>query len=229
MTRCLFWGLFENYLEQIARPDKPVPPDIGIVRAMMLWPDDMEMREQSATRAFFDYLDDLGDAPSDVKNFAYKLARSAIGALELEKREDERIPRGLFVGSVLYSMATCDNDENFNFNYHVENCNKLFLQKKNHAGKRLYRFSKKTFDNELWPTFRSVAQYWATSFKILKIDNGDEFPCALDNLQDFLAFSEYIRAKAEIRRPFKSPSTILRPGEALTIPSKFVTKTFLPS
>lgn len=228
MTERLQWSTFEDYLAQMAKPDKPSSLDLGIVRALMIWPDDVAMREQSAMRVCFDCLDDLGDAPSDVQNMGYKLARNALGASEMEKLEDERIPRGLFVGSVLYSMTMFDNDGNCNFQYHVNNCNKLFLRKKNSSGKRVYRFSKKTFDNVLWPTFRSVSQYWAASYASLQIDNGDKVPCALDKLQDFLALAEYIRVEAEARRPFKSPSAILRPGEALTLPSQFVTKRFVP-
>ena len=228
MTEQLTWGAFEDYLSQIAKPDKPLPPDRGIVRALMLWPDDMGMREESATRAFLDYLADMGDAPLDVINFGYKVARNAIGAIELEKAEDERIVRGLFVGSVLYSMIVCVEDENFKFDYHVNNCNKLFLDEKNKAGKRIYRYSKKTFDNNLWPTFRAVSHYWAASYKHIKIDNDDEVPCAVDNLQQFLAFAEFIRGKAEGRRPFKSPSAILRRGEAHRLPPEFVTLRFVP-
>jgi hypothetical protein len=143
MTARLSWVAFEDYLSQIAKPDKPLPPDRGIVRALMLWPDDIGRREQSATRAFLNYLDDIGDAPSDVKNFAYKIARNAVGAIELEKAEDERVRRGLFVGSVLYSMTVCVEDVDFNFGFHVNRCNRLFLDEKNVSGKQIYRFTKK--------------------------------------------------------------------------------------
>jgi hypothetical protein len=229
MTEHISWADFEEYLARIAQPANPRPPDLGIVRALMLWPDNITMREHSATRAFFDYLDDLADAPSDVKNFAYRLARGAFGAAELEKAEDERIPRGLLVGSVLYSMTTCNGGENFNFTYHINKCNQLFLRERNERGKNVYRYSKKTFDNDLWPTFRSVSHYLAASYKHLKVDGEDEFPCALDKIQEFLALANFIRAEAEARRPFKSPSPILRAGEALSLPAEFVRMSFVPS
>lgn len=223
----LSWDDFENYLSQMAKPEKPVPPDLGIVRALMLWPDDVEMREQSATRAFLDYFGDVNDASPDVKNSAYQVARSAIGAKELEKAEDDRVPRGLFVGSILFSMINCVEEKNFSFAYHVGNCNKLFLKQKNKTGKSVYRFSKKTFDNDMWPTFRAVSHYWAASYQHIKISN-EEFPCAIENLQRFLALAEFIRGNAESRRPFKSPSAILRTGEALRLPLAFTTLRLTP-
>jgi hypothetical protein len=226
MTLDLQWTDFENYLKERANPAKPVPPDRGILFALMLWPDDITMRVQSANRAFLNYYDDLTNAPIDVINFGYQVARDSVGAAELEKAEEERAVRGLFVGSVLHSMTTCEKDSIVNFAHHVNKCNRGFLAVRNDKGKNQYRFSKKTFDNDLWPTFRRVSHYWAAAYKHLQIDLEDELPCALDKLQMFLAYAGFIRAEAEVRRPFKSPSTLLRAGEALMLPWEYARNIF---
>jgi hypothetical protein len=80
------------------------------------------------------------------------------------------------------------------------------------------RVSLKTFQNQIWPTFRCVAHFWAASFKVMKFD-GQPFPCHVARLHEFLADAEAYRLMGETLRTKQSPSTVLNPGETIKLPT----------
>ena len=83
------------------------------------------------------------------------------------------------------------------------------------------RVSVKTFQNQIWPTFRCVAHLWAASYKAMAFE-GQRFPCDVTKLRQFLADAEAYRLKGKGLRTKHSPSTILNPDETMKLPAGFM-------
>ena len=81
------------------------------------------------------------------------------------------------------------------------------------------RLSQKTIDNTVWPSYRSVVHFWAAYLQRSQETDSATFPCRGRDLSLFLAVAEVYRRRGEtIRSTPKSPSTVLRPGDAVMIP-----------
>jgi len=79
--------------------------------------------------------------------------------------------------------------------------------------------SRKTIDNEIWPTYRSVAPLWAAHLAMTAANLRGPFPCSPDELGVFLAVAEDYRKRGEAGKVPCSPQpTILRPGETVSAP-----------
>jgi hypothetical protein len=76
------------------------------------------------------------------------------------------------------------------------------------------RISFKTISATIWPSYRRVAHYWAAYLH----RGAGEFPCQLDDLDNFLALAEAFRSAGEGTRTHQSPTSLLRRGEAFRFP-----------
>ena len=82
-----------------------------------------------------------------------------------------------------------------------------------------FRFSLSTVENTIWPHYRVVANLWSAHIAQVIRRQDTAFPCRLELVLEFLAYSEYFRLKGEKLRPKQSPSgTVLKPGLALAVP-----------
>lgn len=90
--------------------------------------------------------------------------------------------------------------------------------KKNSSGGFL-RITPGSFNNEIWPKFKSAAHFWAASVAINTLDNiGGAFPCRPDELGRFLSDAEAYRIAGETTRTKQAATTILDPGVTIRLP-----------
>jgi hypothetical protein len=102
------------------------------------------------------------------------------------------------------------------------------------------RLSKKTLDNEIWRTFRSVAPFWGAA-RIIADETAlasgtpdgrtgfgpmcGPFPCGVENFVRFLAYADALRQRGECHRQRQSRwPQLLAPAEMVRIPDRLSLK-----
>jgi hypothetical protein len=197
----------------------PTRLDIAVIEAAMLWPDDPEMQDNAIRSAFVELSYSIVDQLSpQQKSEVISVAREALPIRTLMAEvKKSRFIKGVIVGSVLHGILVklSLDPENASKKSIITACIAPFQETKNSG---YLRISEKTFDNDVWPRFKSVAHFWAAAFKAQKFDGGRAFPCDLANLAAFLSDAEFYRLEGERARTWKAKEPILREGDAIMLP-----------
>ncbi len=212
------WVFFAKYLKNCTRLAEPTKFDVALIEAIMLWPDDENWRGRAALSSYIEYAGDVAAvSPRPIDRLVHqKMARRAfpIEAVQEEVKK-ERFVRGTIAGkfllkSVIKTLLKEDNQKQSMASI-ARDCLGPFLK----AG---YRVQMKTWDNEIWPTFRPVAHFWAASIMLKTKNTSTPFPCDYHQFAEFLADAEFFRVEGERLRTPNSPTKVLRYGEAFTLP-----------
>jgi hypothetical protein len=211
------WAEFEAVLENETDLGNPTRFDVALVEAIMLWSDEEGRRVRAALASFVEFAsDNTTDLPNDVLRNLQQLTRMAdpIETIQHEA-EKERIIRGFLVGSVLHNIAALTA-------LGVEKRSKQHVIEESISGfvKARRGFSVQHFHNEIWRDFKSVAHFWAATFKHVRIERKGATPCQLRDFREFLADAEAYRLKGEAIRQPHSIATVLKPGEAWQLPAR---------
>jgi hypothetical protein len=208
--------LLEIPPERISEPNRL---DLGYLEALMLYPDEPETRQQAAEFCIAESIVEglraasndpgLGDqhVPADVTTFAREAPRLADFAVERRRIE------GTFAGMVLRDIVA--RYEAGIAGGGVIATIKLFTERMNlHASEKSAQ--------RWWQKFRSVSPLWAAREELCERiasegKSDPPFPCQLNQLVEFLGYSEFYRRWAETIQVPHSPGPILRPGEAYAL------------
>lgn len=198
----------------------PVRLHLAIIEAAMLWPDNPEARTawERAARvrfltSFLEHVEDL----ASLREFGMLAAHSS-RIEDLNPEAQERMKHGLVAGWVLHEAIGRAELIGREVRFGEAAADITRYLEKTLRGR--FRISKKTFDNSIWPRFRSIAHFWAAyaSANMGKDDRSRVFPCTLDQLVPFLSTAEAYRLKGETLRGKHAASPLLRPDETVRLP-----------
>ena len=191
--------------------------DIATVGAVMLWPNEPEKQKRSLQAFYASKPELISDGQTVVATAADLQAFASVireaPSLEAMARESERpFSFGFIAGKLLeHSVGFLSIDPS--------RASVSRLKKELAARFAKHRISVKTIDQTIWPQYRAVAHLWA-AYIFLRSDGPKRaFPCKPGELGTLLATAEIYRHRGETLKVSRSPEpTILRPGEAATLP-----------
>ncbi len=195
----------------------PTRWDLAVIEARMLWPHDPETRDSyigavsvKLQVAAIDQVPLRKPTPTEVREFA-EMVLTAPRIGDFTKAWQKAVVHGAVAGKLLHEAVGLHEIGRENAGLGGI---KSMLADRLGPGRHL---SQKTIDNTIWPRYRAVAHFWAAHCSEYTGSGG--FPCRTRDLALFLATAEAYRRLGETTRSTsKSPTTILRPGEAVMIP-----------
>ena len=195
---------------------------LAMIETAMLWPhnDTKKSRAWEASRAQYIVDRELSrnqpTYPDDLKNLVQTLL-SAPRLRDIQKDATRPYIYGMTAGMILYEMIGLS--EVSSPIAQLTTIKKRIVANFGSTVPQQFRFSLSTVENTIWPHYRMVANFWAAYIAQVIRRQDTAFPCRLELVLEFLAYSEYFRLKGEKLRPKQSPSgTVLRPGLTLAVP-----------
>jgi hypothetical protein len=194
--------------------DHPTRLDLAEIEAVMLWPNsDVESDGAAATSAsaYFIERHELFVDPVMSRCLA-ELAFRAKPLSDVQQSARPRFVDGLIAGQILYlafeRSARKSRDASMSVIYadvvaYFEPARKI---------------KTKTIENAIWKPYRPVAHLWAAFITLHGKDKSYPFPCRAGDLPAFLGTAEAFRKWGEATKLRMSPTTVLRPGDAVTVP-----------
>ncbi len=198
---------------------RPTRWDCAVIEARMLWPHDSDTRGRylsavsvKVAAAAIDRVPISKPSPTEVRELAEAML-SAPRVEDFTKAGNKAKIHGVVAGKILYDAVGLHDTGRDNTGLSAIKSALVA-----HLG-RGQHLSQKTIDNTVWPRYRSVAHFWAAYLHRSQETNNTALPCRARDLSLFLAVAEVYRRRGEtIRSSSKSPTTVLRPGEAVMIP-----------
>jgi hypothetical protein len=197
----------------------PTQLDVLTIEAYMISPNDEVARREIRTTTAIEFAGrHLNVLPDD---FFRDLFLDSSQAKPLKAvQEASRVPytRGIIAGMMLHHAlgSALEGTEGSALGRAVKELSRRFKGQK---------YSKDTI-NAVWGRRKKVSHYWAAFISALLSDPRDRaFPCTVDRVPHFLATADAFRVLGETTRPWKSPTTILPPGESIWLPSSFALPT----
>lgn len=197
------------------RPDsltRPLRLDLAKVEAIMMWPDDDDRQRAWWTAAM---LEDgrhwVESMPIEVLQPYTRAALDAPRLPKLHEGADRRFYHGILAGQVVLSTliyAQVAPEKAVLRSVIASLCQGM---------KGTYQVEPQTLNNSILPRYRPVVHLWA-AFIFASEGRERPFPCGVASLPIFLATAEAIRRRAEQWRAKKSPTPLMRPGEAMRLP-----------
>jgi len=197
----------------------PFKLDLAVIEAMMLWPDDDAARGRWIAASIVEWgWENIETMPeAQLRRWALdaRAARGMPSNADLQPEANKRHPHGTVAGAIVLEaimLGRLAPDQAAVRKVQESLADRL---------KGSFQIEPKTMNNKAGPIypFRPVAHLWAAHGAAWR--GGDKtFPCKASRLGEFLAIAEVIRAVAEHSRVKKSPSTVMRPGEAVRLPAE---------
>jgi hypothetical protein len=200
---------------------KPRRVDCAIIGAVMLWPGNPAARQSEIHTSSVEYLKTnpvLRDAV--LGSDAFEFAAQAKPLEDLKGVVNSPLSHGCMVGAVCYNVivaklgnaeiSTSEAVKRFESDY--ANLNKM------RSVLGISGQGKKHFYNEIWPTFRPVAHFWAAFFWYSKKFGNPTFPCEMIRIAEFLGQAEALLTLGETTKPPKSSRTLLARADAYQLP-----------
>jgi hypothetical protein len=202
----LTWSFFAGCLEEID-PRRPSRIDLGLLEAIMLFPDDEVWRAKLVTSSFVEWVgDDASKFRQESLSMLQQITRSALPISEIHKEiKKERVERGMITGLVLKRLIASP----------FKSLKEIAAEAMKQVGCSL---TPKTFSNEIRPQFRTVPHLWAAYIELAGNDLAFPFPCSKDRFVDFLSAAEFFRLKGESAKISGTNQMFLRNGEAFPLP-----------
>lgn len=198
---------------------RPARIDLAMIEARMLWPHHADMRKRYVNAVSIKLAAgniDRVPFPTPTPIEVRELAESMLSAPRVEDFTDagkRAYTHGLVAGNILFEAV--GNRDTGCENTGLGDIKSALVARLG----REQHLSQKTIDNVVWPRYRSVAHLWAAHLHRSKETENTAFPCRARDLPIFLALAEAYRRRGEtIRSTAKSPSTVLRPGDAVMVP-----------
>ena len=189
---------------------QPTRTDLDRVGALMLWPDDQEMRDRAIETSFVALLHTVSDHLSrgDLVELV-SLAKDATPLTQIHDAARQRFIDGARSG--IYLRETVG---------HVSLDRKVSMKTLAVDVATIPpTMSPHTFENTIWPRFRPVSHFWAAWLHMTQVSgkNGRAFPCGGDQLAQFLGLAEGFRQLGEQTRTKQSPSMVLRSNDSIRV------------
>lgn len=192
--------------------DNPRRIDVAQIEAVMLWPDDEAERKRSML---------LGRCLSERELMKEgRLPLAAIEALadaavdapapsDMANAAADVFVNGIVAGRLLNSAVSAAEQQPADaaIQANVKRISESLYPR--------WRLRPQTINNSVWPRYRRVSHLWAAFI----FSSDGVFPCRHRDLGTFLATAEAYRELGENTRTRQSPSTVLRPGESVTLPA----------
>ncbi len=202
---------------------RPTRWDLAIIEARMLWPDDSDTRGRylsavsiKVSVTSIDRVPISKPSPTEVRELAEAIL-SAPRVEDFTEAGKRAYVHGLVAGKILYDAVGLHDIGRENIS--LGNIKGALSDLLGPA----QRLSVKTIDNAVWRRYRSVAHLWAAYLHISQETDSTFLPCRARDLPIFLAVAEVYRTRGEtIRLTTKSPSPVLRTGDAVMIPPALV-------
>jgi hypothetical protein len=192
----------------------PIRIDLAAIEAAMLWPDDELRRARFRKAATVETIRNWAESAEDGPLLAELIRRQdSLPSIAVVQPDQDRPIHGRIAGKrVLDAVLSAHHSERPLRLGEIDDRIAKEL-------KRLFQVEPQTLKNKTGPLtkFRPVAHLWAAH--LVGVHEGrEQFPCPVCDLARFLATAEAIRAMAETTRLPNSHHTIMRPGEAVTLP-----------
>lgn len=192
----------------------PTRVDVLLLEAFMLWPDDQTARQRAMASGILAHARELAAAGVDREDMLSGLAQFALDVDPPETIRERARPRfveGLVAGLVVWrALALNEHDPG----------SAAISKSVGDIAQRVWpawRLSPKSINNKVLPRFRAVVHLWC-AYAGAALEGADTFPCRTRDLPPFLATAEAYRARGEATRLPHAPTTVLRPGDAVTLP-----------
>jgi hypothetical protein len=221
----LKWAFWDPLLETID-PRRASRSDVALIEVIMLFPDDETGRAKAALSSFVEGIgDDAAGYSQEALVMLQRMTRTAQPISEVQEVTKERFARGIIAGTFLHKVIAANilHLPRRSMAAIADDCMSPFKRTTEEPADQrtfptTYKISLSTWNNDIWPTFRPVAHFWAASLRRAKIDGDVAFPCKSDRFVEFLADAEFYRRQGESINPYKRGGPILRPGEAFPLP-----------
>jgi hypothetical protein len=220
------WDPWARYLETTTDPRRPTRLDVTLIEAVMLWPDDEAKRAKAADASSVEYFADKTAAfTREGLEHLQQLTRCALPITEIhEEVKKGRFVRGIITGNFLRDVIAANvlHLERHSMKDVADDCMRPFNLNRNlnkTGDPHLYEMSQATWNGHIWPVFRPVAHFWASSIRRTKIDGDVAFPCKTERFAEFLADAEFFRLTGEKTKTSPRSPPVLRQGEAFALPA----------
>ncbi len=189
------------------------------LKAVMLWPDKEKRQEQSVCA---DTADDVindfepwRDQPKAMVTMPIRVVRALRRAPSDQaffRERDKRFLHGMMTGVTAWHTLSRPDDKIMSVLADAaERVNKMLDDVRIHCerdGQATWlseiRSNSRNLETNIWPKFRPVAHLWAAyfwrSYALARNASLDSLPCPAEELPEFLAAAEYLRALGELRR-----------------------------
>jgi hypothetical protein len=203
----------------------PCPLDVAPLYAIMVWPDDAGARERWLAASILGAAGPAAVAQLGVderRNIEEQRARYGDDISDLVKQIPKRRLMGKIVGLLTLAPAVLSRiaPDASSITALQERISSELSNIDPELGP-MYTIGVRTMKNKAGPVqpFRPVAHFWAAHQ--LWLQQGEtEFPCSDEMLPAFIASAEEIRNVAEQAHTPQSPTTVMRPGEAVDLPER---------
>jgi hypothetical protein len=200
----------------------PCHLDLAEIEARMHFPDSAEKRIRYYRAALIEFAaQNQEHIPDGMWKELFFISRDASPIGDIQKESEDLFKKGAIVGLVLHNQIAyaCLGQSSITKGQLISEATKL-IKKTSTGG--LIRTSPKTFNNDIWPMFHSVAHLWAAwiGANALVARSDSVFPCRLDALPSFLADAEAYRIKGETTRPRQATANILDHAETVKLPAE---------
>jgi hypothetical protein len=190
------------------------------IEAMMLFPHSPSDREMVYRASIVEF---AAENPDQIPEYIWKnlfyISRSVNRIDEIREAVRSRCVKGLIVGIVThFQIASAKAGIE---SRREDIINQISSIARDVVKSRGIRVSAKTFHNDMWPEFRSVAHFWAASVILNETRYHDTvFPCRVSEIEEFLSTVEAYRIAGESSRPKQASATILDPKHTVRLPSE---------
>jgi hypothetical protein len=193
---------------------QPIRMDLVDIEAMMLWPKDPQARYLWFRAASLEEgLARIDDMPVDLLRQYAKDAMTIPRVAELNKQNARRMAYGLVAGwmifdAAFYAMYEPERAALYKVQESIsEHLNKIF---------QIRPQTMKNTDGQVM-SLKPAAHLWA-AHAYFAVHGDRTFPCKLSDIGKFLSTAEAIREVAEANKAPKAKTTIMQPGETVTLP-----------
>lgn len=204
--------------------DSPSRLDLAAIEAVMLWPDDADMRRRWLRAAEIEAVRPHVARLSHAALLHYTLTCDASPErlADLQVAAGKRQLEGMALGHrTLRAIAGTGSFQAIDKAYSVMRSNTSLS-----AGAARISVSQ---INKVLPRYRAVLHLWA-AWDFMACTEGDlTFPCAVGGLGEFLANADQLRRWGEETTPRHSDHTIVRPADPVELPPELASRLPPPS
>jgi hypothetical protein len=199
----------------------PTRHHVAILEGVMLWPDDAEAQNRWIVAAQLELAPDLiNDLGPDERREIAKLLLTAPRLVDLRPAGHERAANGALLGRIVLAATALAK-------HAPELASVMEIRKEiaevlgnNRPGRGpIMPVSANSMENKAHLTYklRPVAHLWALYALAVQEDRARAFPCAPEDLPQFISDAEELGRWAVTRKAPKANTPVIRPGELMLV------------
>ncbi len=206
--------------------ENPSPLDVAPLYAVMVWPDNPEARRRWVAASILKAASAVPSADLSPEVRDQLAAQDRIFGGDDISDLAEQVPKRVLMGNIMGMLTLVPSvlarvaPKDASITALRERISRD-LSRYDRENPPIHFMQVKTMQNREGPVqrFRPVAHFWA-AHQLWRLQGEEAFPCADELLPAFIQSAEQVRLVAEAARPPRSPTTVMRVGEAVELPER---------